>query len=257
MVEFVAREVFLTQKVIGFVLELEVAADVKVLQVTPDSHGFIQRSISIKGEKVLETQAPIMIGVVLAINGMYFVVVAFGVRSQTHACKPIVVFFAHLVGPRGVLIVDDSEYADGFGVELVVDDDVLFGNGGGEFAGDRQGVVGGDVKLGEGVRVEVVRELPFAHHSQLLQAQAHLGGDEFLELQQGDVGVLEEVVLADGVAGVRDVVDNCDVDERRFAGLYHRGSLQFLGLLRVIYHHLNHVQCALYFSQVSLLVDCF
>ncbi len=77
-----------------------------------------------------------MIGVVLTINGMYLIVVAFGVRSQTHTSKPIVVFFAHLVGSWGVLIVDDSEYADGFGVELVVDDDVLFGNGGGEFAGD-------------------------------------------------------------------------------------------------------------------------
>lgn len=214
MVEFVAREVFLTQKIIRFVLELEVSPDVKVLQVTPDSHGFIEGGISIKGEKVLKAQAPIMIGVVLAINEMYFIVVAFGVRSQTHTGKPIVVFFAHLVGPRGVLIVDDSEYADGFGVELVVDDDVLFGNGGGELAGDRQGVVGGDVQLGQSVRVEVVRELPFAHHSQLLQAQAHLGGDEFLELQQGDVGVLEEVVFADGVASVGYVVDNCDVDER-------------------------------------------
>jgi hypothetical protein len=70
----------------------------KVLQVTPDSHGFIKRSISIKCDKVLKTQTPVMIGVVLAINGMYLVIVAFGVRSQTHTGKPIVVFFAHLVG---------------------------------------------------------------------------------------------------------------------------------------------------------------
>jgi hypothetical protein len=97
VVEFVAREVFLTQKVIRLILELEVTPHVKVLQVTPDSHGFIQCSISIKGDKILKTQAPIMIGVILAINGMYLVIVAFGVRSQTHTSKPIVVFFAHLV----------------------------------------------------------------------------------------------------------------------------------------------------------------
>jgi hypothetical protein len=85
-----------------------------------------------------------MIGVVLAVKGMDLIIVAFGVRSEAHAGKPVVVFLAHLVGSRGVLVENDFEYTNGFGVELVVDDDVLFGDGGGEFAGDGQGVVGGD-----------------------------------------------------------------------------------------------------------------
>ncbi len=42
-------QVLLTEEFIRLILELEVAPDMKILQVVPHSHGLIERRIGIKG----------------------------------------------------------------------------------------------------------------------------------------------------------------------------------------------------------------